>query len=112
MSMPAQTLTPITLDAGRSSIVRCANCGGLLDDRTARATCPTCGGLLAVEHLAPKQSGHALRALFDDRLGADAYRGPAAGRSGVWRFRELVLPAAQFSEIVSHPEGHTPLLAR
>jgi threonine synthase len=94
------------------SIVRCANCGALLDDRTARATCPTCGGLLAVEHVAPELSGDALRALFDDRLGVDTYRGPAASRSGVWRFRELVLPAAQLGEIVSHPEGNTPLLAR
>jgi threonine synthase len=110
--MRVDTLTPTPIDANRMSIVRCANCGNTLDDRTARATCPTCGGLLAVEHLAPEQSGDALRALFDDRLGVGAYRGPAADRSGVWRFRELVLPAAQPGEIVSHPEGNTPLLAR
>ena len=79
---------------------------------TARATCPTCGGLLAVEHAAPGLSGAELRTLFDDGLGAAAYRGPAAARSGVWRFRELVLPAARLDEIVSHPEGNTPLLAR
>ena len=30
----------------------------------------------------------------------------------MWRFRELVLPAARLDEIVSHPEGNTPLLAR
>jgi threonine synthase len=98
--------------ADRLSTVRCAGCGATLDDRTARATCPECGGLLAVEHAAPSRSGSALRALFDDRLGAESYRGPAAARSGVWRFRELVLPAARDEEIVSHPEGNTPLLAR
>jgi threonine synthase len=32
-------------------------------------------------------------------------------RSGVWRFREMVLPTAG-STIVSHPEGNTPLLDR
>jgi threonine synthase len=32
-------------------------------------------------------------------------------RSGVWRFREIVLNASD-DEIVSHPEGNTPLLAR
>ena len=30
----------------------------------------------------------------------------------MWRFRELVLPAARLEEIVSHPEGNTPLVAR
>jgi threonine synthase len=112
MSMPVETLPQASIGAEGLSIVRCANCGGTLDDRTARATCPTCGGLLAVEHLAPKLSGAALRSMFDERVGIDAYRGSAAGRSGVWRFRELVLPAAQLDEIVSHPEGNTPLLAR
>jgi threonine synthase len=32
-------------------------------------------------------------------------------RSGVWRFREMVLPTAG-STIVTHPEGNTPLLDR
>ena len=112
MSMRVETLTPTSIDALRLSIVRCAGCGATLDDRTARATCPECGGLLAVQHEPPQLSGAALRALFDERVGIEAYRGPAAGRSGVWRFRELVLPAARMDEIVSHPEGNTPLLER
>jgi threonine synthase len=32
--------------------------------------------------------------------------------SGVWRYRELVLPSAQPDDIVSHPEGNTPLISR
>src|SRR3989454_3905154 len=48
-----------------------------------------------------------LRALLDSRLGVR--RGPLA--SGVWRYRELVLPEADDS-LVSYPEGNTPLLAR
>jgi threonine synthase len=32
--------------------------------------------------------------------------------SGVWRYRELVLPSARDEQIVSHPEGNTPLLER
>src|SRR6478735_8668533 len=110
MSVP--TLTPIPSMSEQRSTVRCASCGATLDDRTARATCPNCGGLLAVEHVAPKAKGAALRALFDERLGAASYRGSAADRSGVWRFRELVLPAARPEEIVSHPEGNTRLVAR
>jgi threonine synthase len=111
MSMPVQTMTPITATE-HLSIVRCAACSATLEDRTARATCPTCGGLLAVEHTLALPKGAPLRALFDDRLGVASYRGAAADRSGVWRFRELVLPAARPEEIVSHPEGNTPLLAR
>ena len=60
---------------------------------------------------APEADGAALRALFDGRVGVrvDA---PAAMRSGVWRFREMVLPGVADTAIVTHPEGNTPLLAR
>jgi threonine synthase len=42
---------------------------------------------------------------FTERRGA-----PGATASGVWRFREIVLPSAD--AVVSHPEGNTPLLHR
>ena len=48
-----------------------------------------------------------LRALLDSRLGVR--RGPLA--SGVWRYRELVLPEGE-DALVSYPEGNTPLLTR
>lgn len=35
---------------------------------------------------------------------------PRSEASGVWRFRELVMPG--IADVVSHPEGNTPLLAR
>src|SRR5690606_10227692 len=37
---------------------------------------------------------------------------PSLERSGVWRFRELILPEARDGDIVSFPEGNTPHLAR
>jgi threonine synthase len=64
-----------------------------------------------VEHRRPAEGGAALRALFDRRAREGALGGSAAARSGVWRFRELVLATAG-SDAVSHPEGNTPLLAR
>jgi threonine synthase len=88
------------------SLVRCASCGHELDDRTPHAICPECGGLLAVHHMVPHERGRSLRARFD----APAIAG--APQSGVWRFRDLVLPAATNDEIVTHPEGNTPLLER
>jgi threonine synthase len=88
------------------SVVRCASCRHELDDRTARAICPECGGLLAIHHAVPAERGRTLRARFDAPA-SDLVR-----HSGVWRFRDLVLPAATNDEIVSHPEGNTPLLER
>src|SRR5438477_6698183 len=51
--------------------------------------------------------GGRLRISFDDRVGF----GAGAAHSGVWRFRELVLPGAG-DDLVSHPEGNTPLITR
>ena len=90
--------------------VRCPDCGAVLDARTSQSTCTACGGLLAVEH-SPAASGAHLRALFDSRASKAARCVGALARSGVWRFRELVLDASD-DEIVSHPEGNTPLLLR
>jgi threonine synthase len=79
---------------------RCANCGSEFPETAPNPRCPSCQGLLEIYHAAPTVTGGALRLLFDSRPGA----------SGVWRFREIVLPTAQ--HILSYPEGNTPLLAR
>jgi threonine synthase len=85
----------------------CLTCGNerLEDDPAIRCAC---GGLLSVQHRAPELSGEALRGLFQSR---GSIRRGAPG-SGVWRYRELVLPSASDQELVSHPEGNTPLLER
>jgi threonine synthase len=92
-----------------ATIVRCESCGATYGDDLSNATCPACDGLLLAEHAPPALSGTALRALFDSRVVARA--GSARERSGVWRFRELVLHAAD-DAIISHPEGNTPLINR
>jgi threonine synthase len=51
-------------------------------------------------------SAAALVERFDGRLGV--MRGVDA--SGVWRYRELVVPSMTSAEIVSYPEGNTPLI--
>jgi threonine synthase len=71
-------------------------------------TSPTChcGGLLSVER--PEGWARQLGPrIFDARL---ASREPL-DRSGVWRFREAVLPAPP-DQIVTHPEGGTRLYRR
>ena len=59
------------------------------------------------DHSGPTLTGAALRALFDARRGAP--HGPFL--SGVWRYREMVLPTAG-DDVVTYPEGNTPLLRR
>ncbi len=83
----------------------CAACGSEIPETDPHPRCPHCGGLLEVRHGAPAQGGPALRATFDARRGA--WRGPLA--SGVWRFREAVLPTAG-EHVLTYPEGNTPLL--
>jgi threonine synthase len=90
----------------RQSWQRCDGCGSELSDLDPRTECPACGGLLEVRHHT-RDRGASLRAAFDSRRGL----GSGARHSGVWRFEEIVLPAAGDS-VVSHPEGNTPLVKR
>jgi len=84
----------------------CASCGSEIPETDSHPRCPRCRGLLEVRHQPPAQGGSALRATFDARWGVR--RGVLA--SGVWRYREAVLPTAG-EHILSYPEGNTPLLA-
>ena len=93
--------------------LRCESCSAEMGELDPRTSCPKCGGLLSVEIELPSERGATLRALFDGRVGAT----PRAGRvdihnSGVWRFRELVLPGIDDEDLVTQWEGNTPLLAR
>jgi threonine synthase len=89
-----------------TTTLRCRACGQALDPATTRTRCE-CGGMLEVRHDGAG-AGAALRHQFEVRRSART--GPAT--SGVWRYRELVYPEAADHEIVSFPEGNTPLLHR
>ncbi len=86
---------------------RCASCGYETLDTDAHTRCPRCQGLLELHHQEAPDTGPALRKLFDGRLSVRT----GLHASGVWRFSEVVLPAAS-GNIVSYPEGNTPLLDR
>ena len=87
----------------KQSELLCIQCAKSYDWRQVIYVCP-CGGLLELKH-------HHLKTLttklFDDRIRSRA----PLDRSGVWRFREAVLPLAE-AEIISHPEGGTHLYER
>jgi len=87
-----------------SARLRCSACQAALPVSSPHVECP-CGGLLEVEHSLPYRSTE-LRKRFDRRRGSEEL----AQGSGVWRFKELLLPG--HGPLVSHPEGNTPLYRR
>jgi threonine synthase len=95
------------LAAERSSWQICPRCREELPLSFAKSRCPECAGLLEVRHRAPDLSGRGLRDLFAARRCAPGH----LDVSGVWRFREMVLPDSG-QDVVTHPEGNTPLLVR
>jgi threonine synthase len=86
---------------------RCEQCQEEIGELDPMPVCPACGGLLEIIH-ADRSDAQDLRLRFDARR--REVRGPNV--SGVWRYRELVLPSVSDDVIVSHPEGNTPLLSR
>ncbi len=84
----------------------CIACGNEMVETDPHSRCTACGGLLEIQHRPPAMTPAELIQRFTERRGGQ----PGATASGVWRFREIVLPSAD--AVVSHPEGNTPLLHR
>ena len=87
-----------------SSRLACPKCGLYFDELVFHSECTNCGSLLDLD-VVNDLSGARLRELFDDRLRDIA----GIWRSGVWRYRELVMPTVG-TAMVSYPEGNTPLI--
>ena len=88
--------------------LQCLRCQNSYPANEVRYVCD-CGGLLDVWHDLEALRPHISRGLFDGRLsGAPGPRVAPTVNSGVWRYREIILPAIM-DNIVSRPEGNTPL---
>ena len=87
------------------SALQCVDCGRTYHLDEPIYTCPACGGLLDVQHDLDRLRPVVSRELFDSRLGAL----DSPYNSGVWRYKELVFPAAPFDKIVTRGEGNTTL---
>lgn len=100
------------LAGSMNSLQRCEDCGAELSDLDPTMACPVCDGLLELVH-PPRHDAATLRSAFASRRGAlVGVDRSGVDRSGVWRYRELVLPSVRLTDIVTHPEGNTPLTAR
>lgn len=94
--------TPYTIS------LQCLRCHKSYPAGQIRYLCD-CGGLLDVWHNLEALRPHVSRGLFDGRLsGAPGPRVAPTANSGVWRYREIILPAT-VDKIISRPEGNTPL---
>jgi threonine synthase len=82
----------------------CFLCGRTFPVLSRINQCP-CGSLLEIRQY-PEEAGAVLRGRFDRRRLDD----PTGRESGVWRFRELILPGR--GPLVTHPEGATELYRR
>lgn len=88
--------------------LRCIRCQSAYPANEIRYLCD-CGGLLDVWHDLEALRPRVNRGLFDGRLsGAPGPRVAPTANSGVWRYREIILPAT-VDTIISRPEGNTPL---
>jgi threonine synthase len=86
------------------SVLKCIECGKEYPLTELRYSCE-CGGLLEVIH--DFSNLDLSRETFDRRLGTLNW--PYS--SGVWRYKELIMPDIPESQIVSRPEGNTNLYA-
>jgi threonine synthase len=84
----------------------CIDCANEMTELDPHPRCTVCGGLLELQHRPPALTPAELMERFTERRG----QRPGELASGVWRFREVVLPSA--TDVISHPEGNTPLLHR
>ncbi|MEW5959328.1 MAG: threonine synthase [Chloroflexota bacterium] len=88
--------------------LQCIQCRRTYPANEVRYLCE-CGGLLDVWHDLETLRPQISRGLFDGRLsGAPGPRVAPTTNSGVWRYREIILPAT-VDTIISRPEGNTPL---
>jgi threonine synthase len=83
----------------------CPRCGLYYNERTFHSECSNCGALLDVDVMTEVKAAD-LKALFADRMKM-AY---GVERSGVWRYRDIILPTVTLDEVISYPEGNTPLM--
>ena len=92
-----------------SAQFQCIECESQYSLREAIYSCRSCGGLLEVtqrKDVFTALSPDAWKSLFDGRLaGRPGFEG-----SGVWRFREWILPDLPTLDIISLGEGASPLV--
>src|SRR3954468_3521202 len=86
------------------AVLHCPACTNDVPELSFESECPKCGSLLDLSFSVKADT--TLADAFSDR------RRLSTGweSSGVWRYRELILPTLGAETSVSFPEGNTPLI--
>jgi threonine synthase len=92
--------------------LQCIKCGKKADLLAERQfICPDCGGLFDVEHDFSEIGDTAtLKQIFAARMTDFSNLTRNWQRSGIWRYRELIMPHLPQEYIVSLSEGNVPIL--
>jgi threonine synthase len=86
--------------------LRCISCAATYSTTQPRYHCDQCGDLLDVVYDWGEIDPERLKRLWNERLQSPR----PIDRSGVWRYRELLPFYEDESQLVTYPEGNTPLL--
>src|SRR6187200_2912727 len=86
--------------------LRCINCQRWYALREVIYRCPQCNDLLDVVYPRPQEDVTTLKRRWRRRRDSDTL----INRSGVWRFRELLPFYDDERQLITYPEGNTPLL--
>lgn len=91
--------------------LKCIKCGyktDLLQER--KFACPVCGSLYDVEHNYGLAEIKVMLDVFDNRAKNIRFSDDPVHQSGVWRFKELVMPDFPDDQIVTRGEGNVPIV--
>ncbi|MDP3052637.1 MAG: threonine synthase [bacterium] len=102
---------PFTIKQSWLSCIGCGYKTDLLDER--KFECPKCGNLYDIEHDFNLQEGSRARyiGVFDSRIISSAFHSKnPSDCSGVWRFKEWVMPFLPDDYIVTLREGFVPIV--
>ena len=103
----------VNLPTIKQTWLQCMKCGHRTDLFLERKfKCPNCGGLYDVKHdFSQVPMPWSLRPTFKKRyMLADSSVSEPWQRSGVWRYKELIMPHLHSSYIVSLGEGNVPII--
>jgi threonine synthase len=85
-------------------MLRCPSCATEVSENSLAAECPNCGALLDLAFSVGADPDR-VKTFTERRAHMVGWQA-----SGVWRYRELVAPSLSPDQIVSIPEGNTPLI--
>jgi len=95
----------------KNTWLQCINCGHKVDLlKELRFACPVCGGLYDVKHNYGKDSINAIIDQFNTRAKHFELSDNPIYQSGVWRFKEWIMPGFPEDQIVTLGEGNVPIV--